>query len=95
MNISVSRETIHVCTTTPEKQCNVSPEYSLAVASLTKGVDEECNEYERKVCTTTYDEKEILENCNDAIQGRCKTDDENCKLFVKTVKKILHFYCLK
>ncbi len=45
-----------------------------------------CVDFSESVCTTTYDEEEILEDCDDAVQARCTVDDENCKQFVQLVR---------
>ena len=73
----------------PEKQCNVNTDFPLAIATLTPGLEEECVDFSESVCTTTYDEEEILEDCDDAVQARCTIDDENCKQFVQLVRLTL------
>ena len=50
-------------------------------------MEEDCQDFEKKVCTTTFEEQEIMENCDAAIQARCNPNDEDCQKLVRTVKK--------
>ena len=84
-------ETIHVCTTTPERECNMTietPFKSGLVTSLTSGLEEQCNDHYKTVCETKYEEKEVMEEvpiCNNVMTKSCDGDDENCVEFMKRV----------
>ena len=84
-------ETIHVCTTTPERKCNLTletPFKSGLVTSLTSGLEEQCNDHYKTVCETKYEEKEVMKEvpiCNDVMTKSCNSDDENCVEFMKRV----------
>ena len=84
-------ETIHVCTTTPERKCNLTietPFQAGLVTSLTSGLEEQCNDHYKTVCETKFEEKEVMEEvpiCNDVMAKSCNGDDENCVEFMKRV----------
>ena len=90
-------ETIHVCTTTPERKCNLTIETPFKaglVTSLTSGLEEQCNDHYKTVCETKYEEKEVMEEvpiCNDVMTKSCNGDDENCVEFMKRVM-LFYFY---
>ena len=88
-------ETIHVCTTTPEKLCNVTLDAPIEAKLATRiapGLEEQCDVHYKTVCETKYEEKEIIEEipiCNDIAERSCNEDGGNCVEFMKRVK---HFY---
>ena len=77
-------ETVHVCTTTPEKLCNLEVGAPLDIGVITRldpGLEEECHVYYTTNCETKFQEKEVEEElpiCNEVAERRCENDGENC-----------------
>ena len=76
-------ETIHVCTTTPEKFCNVTidaPIEAKLATRLPTGLEEQCNVHYKTTCETKYEEKEVIEEINAEMMTTLKAvPNTNCK----------------
>ena len=76
-------ETIHVCTTTPEKFCNVTldaPIEAKLATRLPSGLEEQCNVHFKTICETKYEEKEVIEEINAEMMTTLKAvPNTNCK----------------
>ena len=72
-------ETIHVCTTTPEKFCNVTidaPIEAKLATRLPSGLEEQCNVHYKTTCETNFEEKEVIEELMTTLKAVPNT---NCK----------------
>ena len=73
-------ETIHVCTTTPEKLCNIAldaPVEAKLATRLPSGLEEQCNLHYKTVCETKYEEKEVIEELMTTLKAVPKTNCES------------------
>ena len=84
-------ETVHHCTTTPEKLCNLEVGAPLDIGVITRldpGLEEDCHVYYTTNCETKFQEKEVEEElpiCNEVVDNRCNNDGENCMEIMKRV----------
>ena len=88
----VQTETIHICTTKPERKCNFKN-----VKQFGESVSDECNIYYETTCETKYVEEEVVEDqsiCNDIMENICDDNGENCYGFSRQVI-LLSYYLNK
>ena len=89
-------ETVHVCTTTPERLCNLEVGAPLDIGVITRldpGLEEDCHVYYTTICETKFQEKEVEEElpiCNEVADRRCNNDGENCMEIMKRVSIIFN-----
>ena len=77
-------ENIHICTTKPERKCNLTDQ------EKAKFDKTECNTYYETICQTRYTEKNVTEDrpvCQNVLQEMCDQNGNNCMRF--TTKVIL------
>ena len=76
-------ETIHICTTTPEKLCNVTldaPIEAKLATRLASGLEKQCDVHYKTICETKYEEKEVIEEINSEMMTTLKAvPNTNCE----------------
>jgi len=73
-------QTIHICTTKPERKCDLTPAEKEAFGKT------ECNTYYETVCQTKYIEKNVVEDrpvCNDIVEEMCNENGQDCMQFTR------------
>ena len=73
---------MRICSTKPERKCNLSDEEKI------KFEQTECNVYYETVCQTTYTQKIVIEDrpiCENIVQEMCDDQGKNCMQFMKKV----------